>query len=278
MVEAFGERLAEGIAARGPLCVGIDPSRQLLEAWGRDDEVGGLEFLSLRLVEVAASCAVAVKPQVAFFERFAAAGLAVLERVVAEAHEAGLIVINDAKRGDIGSSNEGYAEAWLGDRSALTGDAVTVHPYLGPGSLGPFVERARASARGVFVLAATSNPEGRTVQGARDPEGVRVEDRVLEAVATANARLDGRGTVGVVLGATRDAPEFDLAALGGPVLVPGVGAQGATAADVARVTARCARATVVASVSRALAARGPERGRLEESGRRWRDDLHEALL
>jgi orotidine-5'-phosphate decarboxylase len=278
MVELFGERLAARVAQRGPLCVGIDPRASLLRDWGRSDGVEGLEFCALRLVEVAAETAVAVKPQVAFFERFGAAGYRALERVIAEAHEADLLCVADAKRGDIPATNEGYAEAWLSPRSPLASDAVTVHPYLGPASLAPFVEAARSFGRGFFVLVATSNDEGREVQAARGPDGRLVEDLVLEAVAALNGREDGRGSVGVVLGATRERPAVDLAVVGGPVLVPGVGAQGASAADVARLTERCARASVVANVARAIAGQGPERGALVESARRWRDDLAAALL
>ena len=175
MAETFGERLSSRIDATGPLCVGIDPSVEVLANWGRTDSVGDLEYASLRVVEAVAGAACAVKPQVAFFERYAAAGYAVLERVIAEARAAGLIVIGDAKRGDIASTNDGYAAAWLDDASPLCVDALTVSPYVGLGALGPFLEAARRTARGLFVLAATSNPEGRTIQEARTESGELVE-------------------------------------------------------------------------------------------------------
>src|SRR5579872_3811013 len=101
MSETFGERLGARIGERGALCVGVDPSPSLVEAWGRGDTVEGAEFLALQLVEAVAGVATAVKAQVAFFERFGAAGYRVLERVLVEASAAGLIVIGDAKRGDI---------------------------------------------------------------------------------------------------------------------------------------------------------------------------------
>ena len=278
MAETFGERLSSLIDAKGPLCVGIDPSAEILFAWGRTDSVGDLEYASLRVVEAVAGTASAIKPQVAFFERFAAAGYAVLERVIAEAREAGLIVIGDAKRGDISSTNEGYAAAWLDDASPLCVDALTVSPYVGLGALSPFIERARRNARGLFVLAATSNVEGRVIQQARTQSGEMVESDILAGVAALNARRDGRGSLGVVIGATRAAPAFSLSELGGPVLVPGVGAQGAGAEDVARATAGCARGTVLASVGRGVLGVGPDRAALAAAAARWRDATASALL
>ncbi len=277
MSENFGTRLAERIASRGALCVGLDPSAALMSTWGRADTAEGVEFVALHVVEAVAGVATAVKAQVAYFERFGAAGYRVLERILAEAHDADLIVVGDAKRGDIPSTNDGYARAWLADDAPLRVDAVTVSPYLGVGALVPFVDLAAATGRGVFVLAATSNDEGRAVQTARTGNGDAVEDVVLGAVAELNRRDDGRGLVGVVWGATRDAPAFDLARLGGPILVPGVGAQGATPHDVARLFARCPRDTVLANVARAVSGAGPERRALSDAAQRWRDDLATAL-
>ncbi|MFI5035190.1 MAG: orotidine-5'-phosphate decarboxylase [Acidimicrobiales bacterium] len=276
MGESFGVRLAARVAARGALCVGVDPSTGLLDAWGRADTAAGAEFAALQLVEAVAGVATAVKVQVAYFERFAAEGYRVLERVIEEARDADLLVVGDAKRGDIPSTNDGYARAWLAG-GPLGVDALTVSPYLGVAALAPFVEMAGTNGRGLFVLAATSNDEGRPVQGARAGLGDAVEEVVLRAVADLNARDDGRGHVGVVWGATRDAPRFDLARLGGPILVPGVGAQGATPTDVARLFARCPAHTVLANVARAVAGAGPERRALTDAARRWRDDLATAF-
>lgn len=278
MADTFGERLASAISARGPLCVGVDPSAEVLRSWGRSDTVGDLEYASLRILEAVSASATALKPQVAFYERFGSAGFAVLERVIGEARASGLIVIGDAKRGDIDSTNEGYVSAWLEDASPLCVDALTLSPYVGLGALGPFVTQARRSARGLFVLAATSNPEGRRIQSARTLDGESVEVDILSGVAALNARRDGRGTVGVVIGGTRAAPSFPLGELGGPVLVPGVGAQGASPDDVARATANCARASVLASVSRAISTAGPDRAALADAAARWRDATAAALL
>ena len=278
MAETFGERLRERILDAGPLCAGIDPSAAVLHDWGRPDSVEGLEYAARQLFDAVSDVAAAVKPQVAFFERFGSAGYRVLERVLADAREAGVLIVADAKRGDIGSTNDGYARAWLDDASPLASDALTVHPYVGVGALAPLVSAATQSGRGLFVLAGTSNPEGRTLQTSRDAENETVEARVMREVAELNEASAPFGPVGVVLGATRQRPPFDLARLGGPYLVPGVGAQGAGPEDVARLFAGVERASVLVNVSRALTDAGPEKMALRDRARRWRDDLVSALL
>ncbi len=273
MADPFLTRLQTIVADRGPLCVGIDPSSAVAQQWERRDDVDGLEFVALATLEAALGTAAAVKPQVAFFERFGSGGYRVLERVIREAHDASMLVVADAKRGDIGSSSAGYAQAWLTDGSSLAVDAVTAHPYLGVGSLEPLFVRASQSGRAVFVLAATSNDEGRSVQEAVTTNGVAVEVEVLRAIATMNERTDGVGAVGAVVGATRVRPAFDLARLGGPLLIPGVGAQGATVERVGRLLAGVESGTFLINVGRAILDHGPERRGLRDAVRRWRDDL-----
>jgi orotidine-5'-phosphate decarboxylase len=220
----FGVRLAEAKANRGPLCLGIDPHPELLRAWDLPATADGLAKFCDICVDAFSGFAV-VKPQVAFFEAYGAAGYAVLERTIAALRSVVVLVLADAKRGDIGTTMAAYAAAWAGD-SPLAADAVTASPYLGFGSLRPLLETAAAHDRGVFVLAATSNPEGGTVQRATF-DGRTVAQLVVDQAAVVNrsATGSGPGYVGVVLGATVfQAP--DVSALGGPVLVPGVGAQG----------------------------------------------------
>ena len=277
VTQTFGERLQEHIRELGPLCVGVDPSSQLLLTWERADSVEGLEFFALAVLEAVIGVAVAIKPQVAFFERFGSSGYRVLERLISDARDAQLLVVADAKRGDFSNTNEGYAEAWLADRSPLCVDALTVHPYLGVGALSPLFDLAASRGRGVFVLAATSNEEGRAIQQATTADHERVEDLVLQQVADLNHREGRLGSIGVVIGATRDAPRFDLSSLSGPYLVPGVGAQGAGANDVARLFSGVEEGTVLVNVSRDILSNGPERRRLNDSARRWRDDLRSAL-
>lgn len=220
----FGARLAEAKSRRGPLCLGIDPHPELLRAWGLPTTADGLAAFCDTCVDAFAGFAV-VKPQVAFFEAYGAAGYAVLERTIVALRDAGVLVLADAKRGDIGSTMAAYAAAWAGD-SPLAADAVTASPYLGFGSLRPLLEAAAAHNRGVFVLAATSNPEGGTVQRATF-DGRTVAQLIVDQAAVVNrsVRPPQPGYVGVVLGATVfEAP--DVSELGGPVLVPGVGVQG----------------------------------------------------
>lgn len=218
---SFGTQLAQARSGRGPLCLGIDPHPELLRAWDLPTTADGLAGFCDICVQAFADFAV-VKPQVAFFEAYGSAGMAVLERAIAGLRANGVLVLADAKRGDIGSTMAAYAAAWAGD-SPLAADAVTASPYLGFGSLRPLLEVAAAHNRGVFVLAATSNPEGPTVQRA-DTGGRTVAQLIVDHVAAANAGAQP-GSVGVVVGATVLDPP-DLAEIGGPVLVPGVGAQG----------------------------------------------------
>ena len=184
----FGARLVAAIDERGPLCVGIDPHPGLLQAWGLPTSVAGLERFALTVVEALAPTVAVLKPQSAFFESYGSAGIAVLERVLAEARQAGALVLLDAKRGDIGSTMSAYAAAYLTDGSPLAADALTVSPYLGFGSLLPAVDVALAEGRGLFVLALTSNPEGRTVQHAVDADQKTVAQAIVDQVGRAERR------------------------------------------------------------------------------------------
>nr|WP_281359014.1 orotidine-5'-phosphate decarboxylase [Isoptericola chiayiensis] len=253
--------MAAAMDAVGPLCVGIDPHAALLAAWGLPDDVGGLREFSLRVVDALGGAVAALKPQAAFFERHGSRGLAVLEEVLAASRAAGTLTIVDAKRGDIGSTMAGYGDAFLADGSPLAGDAVTVSPYLGFGSLAPALERASASGRGVFVLCLTSNPEGRQVQHAAGADGVSVAASVAAQAAALNEGASPMGSVGLVVGATvgdavRDTGT-DLDAVNGPLLAPGVGAQGAGPAELAQVFG-AARGSVLASSSRGVLGAGPD--------------------
>lgn len=259
----FGERLHQATSGRASLCVGIDPHEALLRDWGLTVDAAGAREFGLRVVDAAASRVVVVKPQVAFFERFGAAGFAALEEIMAAARAAGLIVLADAKRGDIGSTMDAYAAAWLTPGAPLEADAVTVTPYLGVGALRSTFDLARSSGKGVFVLAATSNPEAASVQLAR-PGGASahptIAAQVISEVSALNRSSGGpHGDIGFVIGATVDPAEFAIPAPldpPAPILAPGFGAQGARLSDVvARFGANAA--TVLASASRSILAAGP---------------------
>lgn len=275
MTKPFGERLAAVADARGQVCIGIDPHASLLTAWGLDDSVEGLERFARTAVDAVADLAAVVKPQSAFFERHGARGIAVLEQVIADARSAGAIVLVDAKRGDIGSTMAAYADAYLDPTSPLCGDAVTASPYLGFGSLRPMVDLALAHGTGVFVLALTSNPDGAEVQRASDESGRTVAGVVLDHVRDLNAGAKRWGSFGCVVGATIDPTEENLQ-VNGPILAPGVGAQGGRPEDLPQVFG-AALPDVVPAVSRSVLAAGPERGSLRDAARRTVDDIRRVL-
>jgi orotidine-5'-phosphate decarboxylase len=255
---SFGERVAAAVGDLGPLCAGIDPSASLLDAWGLGDNVAGLRTFCHICVEAFGGVVPVIKPQVAFFERHGSAGLAVLETLLVEAREAGLLVLADAKRGDIDTTAAAYADAWVGERSPLAADAVTVHPYLGLAALAPLITLAAQTGRGVIVVTRSSNPEGRPLQEAITSSGVSVEESLLAEIAAWNqSPAIPVGTVGAVIGATLAKSAFPLSQLGGVILAPGLGAQGAGLDDIADRFGECTPGTVVASTSRSLLAAGP---------------------
>lgn len=285
MSDSFGQRLSAALDAHGALCVGIDPHAALLSAWGLDATADGAREFGLRVVEAATGRVGVVKPQVAFYERYGSKGFAALEDVMAAARAAGLLVIADAKRGDIGTTMEGYAQAWLAPGSPLEADAVTLTPYLGADSLRDTLSLAVRHRKGAFVLTATSNPEARALQSAIVDDSLAVGDRehvaarVAHDVNEANIGAPGAlGSIGVVVGATVDRAAFglgDVALAGMPILAPGFGAQGAEPGDLGRLFGYVASA-VIANESRSILAVGPERlaGRIEERAALYRETLN----
>jgi orotidine-5'-phosphate decarboxylase len=268
---SFGARLHEAMAARGPLCAGIDPHPSLMVEWGLADDVAGLERFALGAVEGLAPHVSVVKPQSAFFERFGSRGVAVLERVIADSRAAGALVLLDVKRGDIGSTTQAYADAYLDPRSPLAADAITASPFLGFGSLDPMVQTAQQHDAGVFVLALTSNKEGPEVQLARTEDGESVAGRMLEHLRSLNEGAEPLGSFGAVVGATVGEVDLDFA-VNGPILAPGLGAQGGTADDILRIFGPAAGA-VLPSSSRELLRRGPSAVALGDAARSLNDDL-----
>jgi orotidine-5'-phosphate decarboxylase len=246
---------------RGPLCVGIDPHPGLLAAWGLSDDATGLRRFSEIVVEAVGGRVAAVKPQSAFFERHGSSGVAVLESIIRQLRDTGTIVILDAKRGDIGSTAAAYADAYLDPTSPLAADAVTVSPYLGVGALAPMVDAALTAGAGLFVLAMTSNPEGRVIQQARTADGRTVAQVVIDEIAQVNAGVEPLGDIGAVLGATVRDSGLDLAKLNGPLLAPGLGAQGGRPEDL-RTVFGAALSDVLPAYSREILIAGPAVGDL----------------
>ena len=292
MSAAFGDRLAKAMAERGPLCVGIDPHPNLLEQWGLEDSAAGLAAFTEAVYEGCAPFAAALKPQVALFERHGSAGLAVLEALFARAAAYGVLIVADAKRGDIGSTMKAYADAWLGSSSPLGTDSVTLSPYLGFESLRPALDLADENDRGTFVLALTSNPEGKSVQhvgasesghsgeaeGYSGEAGGAVAKRIIVAATAENAsrQWEQMGPCGLVVGATVGQAlvdlGIDLSVFNGPILSPGYGAQGASAADLYRVFAGV-ESQVLVNSSRGVLAAGPSVEGLAKAAQAARDDL-----
>jgi orotidine-5'-phosphate decarboxylase len=231
----FAARLTDGVRRFGPLCVGIDPHAGKVPALFGGDTARGLEHWGRALVEVAAGKVAVVKPQVGFFERLGPGGMAALAAVTRAAREAGLLVLMDAKRGDIGSTAEGYAEAYLSAGAFFEADAVTVNPYMGLDTLEPFAQRAEANGKGIVVLVRTSNPGASDFQ-MLDIGGQPLYIRVAEALRPLTERLMspcGWSNLMMVVGATapEEARRVRAAAPQALFLVPGYGAQGAKPGD-----------------------------------------------
>jgi len=276
--ESFATRFAAVRKTHGPLVLGADPHGQVLADWGLSDDADGLERFTDIVLGAAAGTAGLIKPQSAFYERHGWRGIRALSRLVAAARGEGLLVILDVKRGDVGSTNDAYAQSYLGEGAALRADAVTVHPYLGLAAMGEYVDRAHQSGGCLLVVVRSSNPEGRVVQGADAGHGQTVDQRLFADIAALNARLapGAIGPVGAVVGPVAVEPPLDMAAANGLLLAPGVGAQGASPADVAATFAACPD-RVMPSASRSLLAAGPDVAALQDAAARLNEEFR-ALL
>ncbi len=270
---SFGDRLGRAFDEYGQLCVGIDPHSWLLVDWNLPDTAAGAESFGRTVVAAAAGRVGIIKPQVAFYERFGSAGFLALERVLADARQAGLLVIGDAKRGDLGTSALGYAEAWLTPGSPLEVDALTLAAYMGVASLDSTLERAAQHDKAVFLLAATSNPEAAHLQQAivatgpyagSSVAGMIVADAGARNAAASGASHGKLGSIGVVLGATLDLARFGIdvtqapTAARTPVLAPGFGHQGGNVRNLTRIYGEYAQGVIV-SESRSVLSNGPHR-------------------
>ena len=251
-MSSFGQRLLETLRHKGQLFIGIDPSIDQLRSWGLPASAEGARSFSHLILDAAQESVGIVKFQVGFFEQFGPVGFSHLSELLADAKARDLLVIADAKRGDIGSTMSGYTAAWLSSEAAFVCDAVTVSPYLGPDSLAEAARVALENDRGLFVLAATSNPEASKLQSSiRD--GKTVARTVLDFAEQYNGA--GLGSIGVVVGATVKDVDLGLdfsARLKIPVLVPGFGAQGAALTNARSLLSGYAE-TSICSVSRVVA-------------------------
>jgi orotidine-5'-phosphate decarboxylase len=249
----FAVRLDTAVRSKGnPVVVGLDPRYEQIPAEIRNsaqqrssvpaEQVAlAFEEFCCRIIDVISGLVPAVKPQAAFFEEFGPPGCAALARVIHKARRAGLLVICDAKRGDIGTTAEAYARGYLAGRdpaaAAWGADALTVNPYLGRDTLEPFVRIAVERGAGIYVLVRTSNPGAGTFQDIRE-DGVMVYRRVaavVEELAELTRHGQRYGAVGAVVGATypQELAELRQAMPHVPFLIPGYGAQGGAGKDIA---------------------------------------------
>jgi orotidine-5'-phosphate decarboxylase len=251
-VSSFGQRLVASFAERGQLCVGIDPSSSQLNSWSLPDSASGAREFSLEILEKAAGLVGIVKPQVAFFEQYGSEGFRVLEEVLLRARALGFLVIADAKRGDIGSTMNGYAKAWLSKDAIFQADALTVSPYLGVESLSETAALAQGADKGLFILAATSNSEARTIQTAKLGNST-VADTVINFTSAVNKAA--MGSVGAVIGATVSLEDSGIDAnllRNTPILMPGFGLQGVQLSAAGERFGQL-RAGLICNVSRSVA-------------------------
>ena len=260
-MKSFAQRFLELARSRSPFCLGIDPTPQLLKAWNLPHSADGLAQMCETVMSAAEDRLAIVKPQIAFFERFGSKGIEVLERLIAAFQARDTLVLVDGKRGDIGSTVEAYAQAYLGSTSAFHADAITAHAYLGFGALKPLLTHAVDSGAGVFVVVLSSNVEGTPLQTAvLQNDGRTVADSLADLITEFNQQTSGSeiGPVGAVVGATIEnlMPTLDRLPQS-LLLAPGIGHQGATFEDMRRRFERHA-ARAIPSSSRAVLDRGPD--------------------
>jgi orotidine-5'-phosphate decarboxylase len=277
---SFAARFAAARARYGPLVLGADPHGPLLSAWGLTDDADGLERFTDIVLAAAKGTVGLIKPQSAFYERHGWRGIRALTRLVESAKAEGILVVLDVKRGDVGSTNDAYAQAYLGPGAAIEADAITVHPYLGLAAMGTFVDRAHEAGACLLVVTRSSNPEGRAVQAAVR-HGRPVEQQLLDDIRALNEKLQpdgGIGPVGAVIGPGPIDPPLgaSLAVANGLFLAPGVGAQGATPDDVARTFAVCPD-RVMPSASRSLLAAGPDTTALRDAAASLNEEFRRLL-
>ena len=258
---SFATRLTavETVSAR--LCVGVDPHPGLLSDWGLADDADGARAFGVSIVDAAVECGVRLlKPQVAFFERHGIAGMSALSEVIGRARSQGMIVIADAKRGDVGSTVAAYADAWLRPGSDFESDAMTAVAYQGVGSLEPMCEAALAFDKGLFGLVNTSNPESWEAQKAMVSGSTTLAQHILDGLVSRQNDSGKGGWMGCVIGATLT-PSQRAVTLPDPmplwILAPGFGHQGATLSQLGELFGY-ASPRVIPTVSRSVCQGGPD--------------------
>ncbi|RSX54765.1 orotidine 5'-phosphate decarboxylase [Bifidobacterium dolichotidis] len=280
----FGLRLSKAMEENGPLCIGIDPHRALLDEWGYNIDADGAEMFSMRMLQAAATHTAAVKFQMAMFERYGSKGFAALERVLYAARQLGMITIVDGLQGGLSTTVSALTDAYFTPGAPLLCDAVTLMPYYGARSLGGIIDDALNNGRGVFIASLTSNSEGESLQTAIRQSGEFKGHTVAYGIAhTAqkyNRDVPGLGSVGLIVGATigqwlHDSG-FSPSSFTGPILSPGYGYQGADAKDLTSVF-RGTQGNVLVTVSREIAQHGPDIAKLRAATIAVAEDVKNAL-
>lgn len=275
----FASRLQQRIAQFSALCVGIDPSAKLLHDCGLPDDAEGAYAFGERILRSADFEIAIVKPQSAYFERHGSAGIRAMEELTRLAQSKEVLVLLDAKRGDIDTTGTAYAEAYFSPQSSLRADALTVHAYLGLAALNQAIDYAVMHGGGLFPVVRSSNPEGRQLQSARLSDGRTVAESLCDEISALNTQYapEGLGPIGAVVGATcEDADAITARMPRAFILAPGVGAQGATMRDV-RTRMPSASGRVLASVSRAILKNGAQPGEIAAAIRALREETQREL-
>ncbi|GAA5102247.1 orotidine-5'-phosphate decarboxylase [Bartonella acomydis] len=246
----------------GPLCVGFDPSHKVLQSWNLSPDYKGLrDFCDILLTAVVGQVGL-IKPQVAFFELYGVEGLQVLKELMENARKQGLLVIADAKRGDIGSTVEAYGQAWLGESSAFRADAITANAFLGFDALTPMMRIAEETGTAVFVVVQSSNPEGKDIRNARIGDqtlSVHLAQRICDYNSQSSRKHHAVGPIGAVIGATLggEAKETIEQLKNCLFLVPGIGAQGGTITQLTNQFPQNLWQNIIPSISRSITDAGP---------------------
>lgn len=282
----FGLRLGNSMKHFGPLCVGIDPHRNLLLDWGYNVDAQGAELYSMRMLQAANGRAAAVKFQLSMFERYGSKGFAALERVLYAAKQMGIITIVDCLHGGLPTTISAFADAYFKPRAPLRADAITLLPYYGARSLAGLIDEALDNERGVFIASLTSNEEGASLQTAIRQSGEYRGRTVAYGIAHMAQRYNeaaapNLGSVGLIIGATIGEwmQDSDVApsTFTGPILSPGYGWQGAEADDLKQVF-RGTNGNVLVTVSRAIAKHGPDISALVQATEAVALDVRKALM
>ena len=281
----FGLRLKNSMDKYGPLCVGIDPHRKLLTDWGYNVDADGAELFAMRMLQAANGRAAAVKFQVPMFERYGSKGFSALERVLYAARQMEIITIVDCLHGGLPTTISAIADAYFKPGAPMLADAIPLLPYYGARSLQGVINDALNNSRGVFVASLTSNQEGASMQTAIRQSGEYKDKTVAYGIASTaqkfNKGTNGMGSVGLIIGATIgqwiDDSGVDPAKFTGPILSPGYGWQGAEAKDL-RTVFKGTKGNVLVTVSRFIAAHGPDIASLSQATEAIALDVRQALM